>query len=158
MDFSKAWEFVFLLVTGISLSNAYFFEKQIQNTGMIYIPLSKAQVTYTQWNLIYYYELNSYFEESKKFEQCITKLSTICNNNLQDEDSASQVCEYIIKQLTEQLNDIRIDENMIKSYSIPTTNSQKKLGSTHLWRSWMVSTYHCELYQWELCSRLFPPN
>lgn len=123
---AEFWSVVLIASVFVTCAHTYEFESQSQESGMIFIPLSKTQFTYTQWNLIYFYELDTYYTESIRFKNCINKLNTICNEQLKHDESANGACEFIVRQSNEQLADIENDENMIRSYEFPTNHRQKR--------------------------------
>lgn len=48
---------------------AYQLQKQVHSSAMIFGPLAKVQFSYSDWSLVYYYELEEYFNESKLMEE-----------------------------------------------------------------------------------------
>lgn len=134
------WYIFFGIIWWSQTASAYLFQKQNYTSGVLFTPLTKVQFSYTDWTLIYYYELDEYLNESKRMLENIGKLKHICGQYLLNEDNGKGICEILIDQLEKQHVDMSIDEDMVESYEAKLIRQKRWAGLAYAGLGWLANS------------------
>lgn len=98
------------------------FTEKTENTGIIFIKMERARVSYDTFTVVYHLDISEYMKMTTRVTECIDKLEYLCRW------TKSTNCELIIENLRNQVTHMKIDESDINSYKI----SRAKRGLINL--------------------------
>lgn len=88
-------------------------EETSNRTGIVFTETANAKISYDNWKLGYYYNLNAFLEQAASLENNIDQLKKICES-IDDKNT----CLSMIITLDEALTEITIDKNIINSLNV----------------------------------------
>lgn len=104
------------------------FKEMNSTTGIIFVPFSKVQLTYKEWKLVYYYDLNEYYEEVAVIEHFYYKLTDMCNRAVSSgQDDFGNACHLAIPHAGLHINKIVENQNIIESFNSHATRKKEHL-------------------------------
>lgn len=94
------------------------FTEMNNTAGIIFVPFTKAQLSYKEWKLVYYYDLNKYYEEITIIEHFYYRLNQICNEALATEqETFANNCHLAVSHAGYHMNQIMDNKNIINSFN-----------------------------------------
>lgn len=95
-----------------------FTLQQINNTaGIFFTPLGSVQLTYDRWNLCFYYDLSTFYDEMERLKGCVNSLGAICDDRiLQDQGATHGLCLTIVNQLRAHLQTAEYNTELMESF------------------------------------------
>ena len=98
------------------------FTPRDDGTGVIFSELAETFISYDEWHLCFYYDLQNYFEEFDKLHICVDQLKKLCNEY---KDKSS--CSLIMEQFDNHLENIREDYKTIRSFGHGNSREKRAL-------------------------------
>lgn len=87
-------------------------------TGIMFVPFTKVQLSYKDWKLVYYYDLNKYYEEVEVIEHFYFRLNEMCGQaSISVQDDFANTCHLAIIHAKSHLDKIVENRNIIESYN-----------------------------------------
>lgn len=94
------------------IATAFEFAEKSENTGMIFIKMNQARVSYDTFTLLYDIDLSGYLQMTEMVAKCINELERLCTH-LHESN-----CMLAIDKLRDHLKHMVDDENGISSFRI----------------------------------------
>lgn len=92
-----------------TITKAYNFTAFKEPTGAFVTQTFNTYISYDKWKLLYYYELNGFFENINIYKDCLRRMELICYTMPQKEQ-----CEHLITEHQRILNHLNLDAEYIK--------------------------------------------
>lgn len=112
--------FSFVMITPLT-----FVEEKSDQSGLLFIKISDAKISYGTFTLVYHIELSDYFSLSKSIVEYIEAIDTSCMQQV------NSTCGVVIQSMKNQLEDIQRDEKDVEAYQqkqeFPNSNSKSTL-------------------------------
>lgn len=109
--------------------NAYGFrfENATDDAGILFVPMNKAQLTYDEWHLCFYYDLQEYFDGLAKLKSSIEDLRSMCNEPLMASEHAiaGHLCRAVVTQFDEHFITLRVKTDSIISFRVKNTRTKR---------------------------------
>lgn len=125
--------FIFLAIF-FANSDSLTFTPETHNSGLIFIKLSQARVSYDSYNMVYHIELSEYFKIRDIIEGSLTELTKLCKR------VAESSCISLTHEIKIQLNFMLRDELDIRTYQQKLSNKTHS-RSKRSW-NWPGSVLH----------------
>lgn len=126
MYFGSLQIYVVILMGLQAMGQEVKFEA-LNATGIIFSQITNVQLTYTEWRILYYYDISTYWEETGRINEYIKELQKICNVNIKNSTSENKkLCELIVKQFNDHLTAINHKENMFNAFQGKVSKKRKR--------------------------------
>lgn len=87
------------------------------DSGIMLIDLKEAHLTYGEWKICFYLDLNIFYKEGNKLQMLLNNMTQICNKNiLVLEEDNDELCAISLKQMQNQITIMRDKEATITSF------------------------------------------
>lgn len=107
---------------------AFEFTPQEHRTGLTFVNLSKARISYDTYTMLYYLEISEYKNLANLISEFIVKSEEYCNELATDlYNHSNKSCKIMIEQLTTQLKHVERDELDIEAYQQKTKHNKRSL-------------------------------
>lgn len=118
--------FIFWTFATIVASNptGINFTEMTSTTGIIFVPFTKVQLSYKEWKLVYYYDLNKYYEEITIIKNFYFRLTSICDQASEAGQEFANSCHLATSHAKYHLDKITEGKSIIGSYN--TIKSRNK--------------------------------
>lgn len=117
---------VFALTTVSIDAFGFSYKESNGSAGIIFIPTNDVQLTYDEWHLCYYYDIEQYYLETNKIEECVQHLKTVCDEEAMAARYATQqLCHAVIKQFDAHLGSIKVKDEIIRSFRTMTHRTRR---------------------------------
>lgn len=107
------------------------FKQEDQNTGLTFVKLAKARISYDSYTILYHLDISQYLNLTVLIGQFVDFGKFECKR------LNSQVCSDMLDQLSTQLIHMKRDEIDIQAYQQKTSHRQKRaiefIGSIYHW-------------------------
>lgn len=101
---------LFLTLCYFGNAMGFDFQPQDQKTGLTFIKLSKARISYDSYTMLYHLDISRYRELTTLVENYIKDSLPLCKQ------LKGKTCEILLLQITSQLNHMKRDELDIEAY------------------------------------------
>lgn len=98
-------------ITSLNITSSLIYEEREYNSGLIFVALSKARVSYDSYSLIYHVDISRLKNLTSTVATCIESINLLCGR-LNDQDH----CRLIKDQLADHYEHMARDELDIESY------------------------------------------
>lgn len=128
--FSDMLRTIILLCTLATMTfanqNGMEFTEMKSTTGIIFVPFTQVQLSYKEWKLIYYYDLDRYYEETLIIEHFFVRLGQICTQlmTVKDQEMGSN-CQLAVSHARYHFEKILEDKDIIDSYNSATIRKRR---------------------------------
>lgn len=93
------------------------YEVKTITSGLAFIKMNEASITYTTWQLSYYYDLTDYFDQVNKIKAAIESIRALCKLTLNKKE-----CELVLSLLDNHMENSKLSSERVESFS----NNRKK--------------------------------
>lgn len=107
----EALKVICLIMILSGSTNNIKFDPKAEPTGVMFSELARTYISYTRWQICYYYDLTEYFDKIEQFKICIKQMHVTCNR-IQDNGT----CTIILDQFDNHLESIQTDAETIESF------------------------------------------
>lgn len=125
----------------------------------MFITSDDIQLTYTQWKICYYYDMQEYVREMGAITKCLKQITSICNDKLiTNETITQQICTITIRQIEQHIQNILEKQNVINSHNILKEDkiSRKTQSSFKLCRRYyVISIWYTWLFRCTIICRIY---
>lgn len=105
-------KFALLFVVCFAAVIAFEFTEKTENSGIVFIKIQKARVSYDTYTLLYHFDLTNYLDMTKKINECMHGLEKMCSWIKHSN------CELILQNLQHHFDYMKSDETDIYAYRI----------------------------------------
>lgn len=96
------------IIAQIGLPNeAYQLDLMKDKIGAFSSKIEDAYVSRTSWRLIYYYDLNGFYENIESYKECLNQMDEVCSHLETGNDT--QLCKVLIVQHRNFLTEMNLD-------------------------------------------------
>lgn len=108
---------VLLLFTTKIAADGFTYRESNESAGVMFVPTNNVQLTYEEWHLFYFYDINDYYLETKKIEECIQHLKNVCDEEaITARFATHQLCNAVVDQFRGHLGAIATKDEIIRSF------------------------------------------
>lgn len=128
-DAPMTWCILLCIIPHV-IAFGYQFENSTDDAGILFVPLNRVQLTYDEWHLCFYYDLQEYYEGVTKLGNGIEDLRSICKEPLMASDHAiaGQLCNTIVKQFDSHFATLQGKTETMKTFRVnPRRNKRAPL-------------------------------
>lgn len=102
------------------------FNEVTSTTGIIFVPFTKVQLSYKEWKLVYFYDLNKYYKEVTIIEHFYNRLTKICDRtSTSGQEDFANTCHLAISHVKYHMEKVLESRNIIKSYNSFTIRKRR---------------------------------
>lgn len=96
----------------IAAALAFDFTEKTEKSGIVFVKMSEARVTYDSYTLLYHFDIGNYLDMTEKLSDCMNGLKKLCNW------IRPSNCELILQNLEHHFNYMKSDVTEIYAYRI----------------------------------------
>lgn len=114
-----------LIILYLGDSNTLNYEIKNQNTGLTFVKLARARISYDSYTILYYIDISEYKNLTLTIENFLIQATHEC-----DRLETSKTCKMLIEKSKTLISHMKRDELDIQAYQIKT-NERKKSNRIH---------------------------
>lgn len=92
------------------------FSETQEQTEMLFQPMNRAYLTYSEYRICYYHEISDYFEEVEQVEHIVKTAKDICMSKLAENDKDKHICVSTVEELEAKALEVRQTQEKIYAF------------------------------------------
>lgn len=95
------------------------------SSGLIFAPIADTQLTYKEWRIVFYYDLEPYFRELELLKQYEKRLIAICTKKTEN-PSREEICQVTLEHVNNHMRSVSEDMEIVQSYDSIGKNRNRR--------------------------------
>lgn len=107
-----------ILTTLAGAQRGINYTENNESSGIIFVPIADTYLTYKEWRIVYYYDLQEYYNEIQMMNSIHKRLEKICTGGIANKSAElSEACKITLAHASNHLQSVERNREIIESYN-----------------------------------------
>lgn len=118
MNINSLMMIIGIMAISTDAQHGITFTETHDTSGIIFVPIADTYLTYNEWRIVYYYDLQEYYNEIQMMNLFQKRLESICTEKIHAKSKEmAEACQITLNHAKNHLQSIDRNRQIIESYN-----------------------------------------